>query len=88
MEYRLFRDETNLQSRGIIYWIWVNVNSTKQNPWNMTSTKLGYWWVLTSKPVEVRFLITDLPTLVERKLKQTDIDDRPEPLSSPSHSGK
>ena len=35
---------------------------------------------MTSKPVEVRVLITKLPMLVERKSKQTD--DRPEPMSS------
>ena len=31
----------------------------------------------------VRVLITELPTLVEQKSKQMDIDDRSEPMSSP-----
>ena len=46
---------------------------------------------MTSKPVEVRVPITELYyvgwakiTLVEQKSKQMAIDDRPEPMSSPS----
>ncbi len=35
------------------------------------------------KVVEVRVPITELPTLVEQKSKQTDIDDRLEPMSLP-----
>ena len=39
--------------------------------------------MITSKLVEVQVLITELPTLVEQKSKQTDIDDRTELMSSP-----
>ena len=38
---------------------------------------------MSSKPLEVRVLITELPTLVEKKSKQTDLNDTPEPMSSP-----
>ena len=38
---------------------------------------------MSSIPVELRVPITELPALVERKSKQTDIDNRPEPLSIP-----
>ena len=38
---------------------------------------------MTLKPVEVRVLITELPTLVEQKSKRTDFDDRPKPMSLP-----
>ena len=37
---------------------------------------------MTSKPVEVQVSFTELPMLVEGKSKQTDIDGRPEPMSS------
>ena len=36
---------------------------------------------MSSKPLEVRVLITELPTLVEKKSKQTDLNDTPEPMS-------
>ena len=35
------------------------------------------------KTVPVRVLITELPTLVEKKSKQTDLNDTPEPMSLP-----
>ena len=40
---------------------------------------------MTSKPVEVRVPITEMPTFIERKSNQnkTDIDDRSEPMSLP-----
>ena len=38
---------------------------------------------MTSKPVVLRVLITELPTLVERKSKQTALNDKPEPVSLP-----
>ena len=38
---------------------------------------------MTSKPVEVWDLITDLHYMVEQKSKQTAIDNRPKPMSSP-----
>ena len=38
---------------------------------------------MTSKPVEVSVSNTEVSTLVEQKSKQTDIDNRPEPVSSP-----
>ena len=38
---------------------------------------------MTSKPVKVWVLITELHYLVEQKSKQTAIDDRPELMSSP-----
>ena len=45
--------------------------------------KLVYQWVMTSKPVEYGFQLMSCTTLVERKSKQTAIDDRPKPMSSP-----
>ena len=38
---------------------------------------------MTSKPLEVRVLITELPTQVEKKSKQTDLNDTPKPMSLP-----
>ena len=38
---------------------------------------------MSSKPLEVRFPITELPMLVEKKSKQTDLNDTPEPMSLP-----
>ena len=45
--------------------------------------KLGDQRVMSSKPLEVQVLITELPTLVEKKSKQTDLNDTPEPMSLP-----
>ena len=38
---------------------------------------------MSSKPLEVRVLITELPTLVEKESEQTDLNDTPEPMSLP-----
>ena len=38
---------------------------------------------MSSKPLEVRVPITELPTLVEKKSKETDLNDTPEPMSLP-----
>ena len=38
---------------------------------------------MSSKPLEVRVPITELPTLVEKKSKQTDLNDTHEPMSLP-----
>ena len=38
---------------------------------------------MTSRPLEVRVPITELPMLVEKKSKQTDLNDTPEPMSLP-----
>jgi hypothetical protein len=38
---------------------------------------------MSSKPLEVRVPITELPMLVEKKSKQTDLKDTPEPMSLP-----
>ena len=38
---------------------------------------------MSSKPLEVRVLISELPTLVEKKAKQTDLNDTPEVTSLP-----
>ena len=38
---------------------------------------------MSSKPLEVRVPITELPTVVEKKSKQTDLNDTLEPLSLP-----
>ena len=38
---------------------------------------------MSSKPLEVRVPITELPTLVEKKSKQTDLNDTPEPMLLP-----
>ena len=38
---------------------------------------------MSSKLLEVRVPITELPTLVEKKSKQTDLNDTPEPMSLP-----
>ena len=38
---------------------------------------------MTSKPVVLLDPITELPTLVERKSKQTALSDRPVPMSLP-----
>ena len=38
---------------------------------------------MSSKPLEAWVPITELPTLVERKSKQTALNDRPEPMSLP-----
>ena len=39
--------------------------------------------VMTLKPVEVWVPLTELPTLVQQKSKQTDLDDRPKPMALP-----
>ena len=49
----------------------------------MLSFKIGHKWVMLSKPLEVRVLITELPTLVEKESKQTELNDIPEPISLP-----
>ena len=36
---------------------------------------------MSSKPLEVRVPITEQPMLVDQKLKQTDLNDTPEPMS-------
>ena len=41
---------------------------------------------MTSKPVVLRFLITELPTLVEQKSKQVSLNDKPKPMSLPGTS--
>ena len=38
---------------------------------------------MSLKPLEVRVPITELPTLVEKKSKQTDLNNTPEPMSLP-----
>ena len=38
---------------------------------------------MSSKLLEVRFPITELPKLVEKKSKQTDLNDTPEPIALP-----
>ena len=38
---------------------------------------------MSLKPLEVRVPITELATLVEKKLKQADLNDTPEPMSLP-----
>ena len=38
---------------------------------------------MSSKPLEVQVPITELPTLVEKKSKQTDLSDTPEQMSLP-----
>ena len=38
---------------------------------------------MTSKPVVLQVPITELPTLVEEKSKQTALNDKPEPISLP-----
>ena len=38
---------------------------------------------MSSKPLEVRVPITELHTLVEKKSKQTDLNDTPELMSLP-----
>ena len=38
---------------------------------------------MPSKPLEGRVLITELSRLVEKKSKQTDLNDTPEPMSLP-----
>ena len=38
---------------------------------------------MSSKPLEVRVPITELPTLVEKKSKQTDLKDTPKLMSLP-----
>jgi len=38
---------------------------------------------MTSIPVVLRVLITELPTLVERISKQIALNDKPEPMSLP-----
>ena len=40
---------------------------------------------MTSKPVELRVPITELLMLVDQKSKQTDINNRPKPMSSPTN---
>ena len=40
-------------------------------------------WVMSLKPLEVRVSITELPTLVEKKSKQMDLNNTPEPMSLP-----
>ena len=52
----------------------------------MAKAKLGYWWVMTNVGDDIetgRSTDSDYwAELVERKSKQTAIDDRPEPMSS------
>ena len=43
--------------------------------------KVGDERVMTSKLVELRVPITELPMLVERKSKQMALNDKPEPMS-------
>ena len=38
---------------------------------------------MSSKPLEVWVTITELPMLVEKKSKQTDLNNTPEPMSLP-----
>ena len=38
---------------------------------------------MSSKPLEVQVPITELPMLVEKKSKQTDLSDTPEQMSLP-----
>ena len=38
---------------------------------------------MTTKPLEVRVPITELPMQVEKKSKQTDLNDTPKPMSLP-----
>ena len=38
---------------------------------------------MSSEPLEVWVPITKLPTLVEKKSKQMDLNDTPEPMSLP-----
>ena len=38
---------------------------------------------MTTKPAVLRVPITELPTLVEQKSKQTALNERPEPMSLP-----
>jgi len=38
---------------------------------------------MSSKPLEVRVPITELPMLVEKKSKQTDLNVTPKPMSLP-----
>ena len=40
---------------------------------------------MSFKPLEVRVPITELPTLVEKKSKQTDLNGTPEPMSLPNN---
>ena len=49
----------------------------------VAKVKVGDWRVMTLKPVVLRVPITELPTVVERKSKQTALNDRPEPMSLP-----
>ena len=42
----------------------------------------------TSKPFEVWVLITELPTLVKKKTKQTDLNDTPKHYSLMTYLGK
>ena len=43
---------------------------------------------MTSEQLEVRVLITELPTSVEKKSKQTDLNDTPEPMLLPINDHK
>ena len=38
---------------------------------------------MSSEPLVVRVLITELPTCMEKKSKQTDLKDTPEQMSLP-----
>ena len=49
----------------------------------MVLNKVGHYWVMTSKPLEVWAPITELPMLVEKKSKQTGLNDTLEPMSLP-----
>ena len=40
-------------------------------------SKIGHSWVMSSKPLKVRVSINELPILVEKKSKQTDLNDTP-----------
>jgi hypothetical protein len=41
--------------------------------------------VMSSKSLEVRGQITETPTLVDKKSKQTDLNDTPEPMDVITH---
>ena len=55
----------------------------QHNDITVGSSKVGDLRVMTSKPVVLRVPITELPMLVERKSKQTALNDKPEPMSLP-----
>ena len=43
-------------------------------------TKVCHQWVMSSEPLVVQVLITELPTWVEKKSKQTDLNYTPVPM--------